>query len=457
MRTKHWKALLLVLASLLSFGSYSDSTSNILGSTWSGNYGSGYWGGNSGGQTPNLGGNTFYWGYGRGIISQTIAINQALAQTGIQVEGFQYQWHIKNGNANLYQQQGGADDFAITVDVYKANGDLYRSYEYDYGYSHDWTYHTGTETFPDQFLDPSFFGNLSVEAEGNDVGYWAGHYGPEFNVANSYITLTYSANPCYNNALYDPQCDGYAEAYAQFLYDQSCAADALYDTGCPGYAAAYFNQQCTMSGLYDTTCPNYAEAVAQEYVFTEEDHHEEEVSTTSTETMLFLDPEEIAEVPITGDPVVDSVLGDLTETVEPEPIAVVEVIEEPVEEVETTETVEIVQTESEDDPELVDDEEPDAKQNIKKAAVERAKNLAKNLSDAASLEQQKASQAQILALINYTPGFNEYQKVLNGGYLPDAQGYAETRVPESRKGLRNGLAQQLLHQKMVDMQYRREK
>ena len=67
--------------------------------------------------------------------------------------------------------------------------------------------------------------------------------------------FTYRANPCNDTALYDPSCPGYAEAYAQYEYDQNCAADALYDSGCPGYATAYFNQQCDISALYDSACP----------------------------------------------------------------------------------------------------------------------------------------------------------------------------------------------------------
>ena len=96
------------------------------------------------------------------------------------------------------------------------------------------------------------------------------------------------------------------------------------------------------------------------------------------------------------------------------------------------------------------------KEKMKKAVAKRAASLAERMSEAASLEQQQAAQAAVLALINYTPGFNDYQKSINGGYLPDVAGYPDTQVPESRRGLRNGLAQQLLHEKMVEMQYNKE-
>ena len=149
--------LLLVALWLLLLQSLPSNAQNILNQQWDGNYNLGYWGGLEGGQVPNLGGTTFYWGYGGGIISNTIAINEALQEEGVQVEGYSYVWTVKNGNANEYTNQPGIDDFDITVNVYKADGTLYQSYTYDYGYSHDWTSHSGSETFPDQYLDPAFF------------------------------------------------------------------------------------------------------------------------------------------------------------------------------------------------------------------------------------------------------------------------------------------------------------
>jgi hypothetical protein len=59
--------------------------------------------------------------------------------------------------------------------------------------------------------------------------------------------------------------------------------------------------------------------------------------------------------------------------------------------------------------------------------------------------------------MNYVAGFDTYQTTIPGGYYPDVEFYKPTTVPESRKGLRNGLAQQLLHEQMIDMQYRRER
>ena len=253
---------------------------------WTGTYGTGWWGGS---RNPAGVGNEsvpnrlptdsgFIWGGKDQIISTTIAINTALAQAGIQVNGFTYKWRVKNGNANIYQNQPGIDDFEITVEILDSNGNTYQTYVYDYGHSHNWTTHQGSETFPNQFLPPSYFSDINILAQGSDSANWAGRYGPEFNVAQSELKLTFSANPCHNDPLYDPQCQGYAVAlfnqqctqnplfdptctgYAAAYMTQQCSANPLHDPTCPGYSTAYYNQQCSLNALHDQNCPGYATA-----------------------------------------------------------------------------------------------------------------------------------------------------------------------------------------------------
>lgn len=65
---------------------------------------------------------------------------------------------------------------------------------------------------------------------------------------------------CNVNPLISPTCDGYEEAYAELIYNQSCAADPLYDIGCAGYETAYYNSQCNANALYDSGCPGYETA-----------------------------------------------------------------------------------------------------------------------------------------------------------------------------------------------------
>ena len=231
---------------------------------WSGTFGTGYWGGAqtpqgpANDQDPNAlpSGTGFVWGGNNSILSTTIAINQALQVAGIQVNGFEYEWRVKNGNANWFQGQPGIDDFVIEVDIYDAQGNLYATYQYDYSYSHNWTTHSGQELFTDPFLPPSYFGSVEISAEGSDSANWQGWYGPEFNVQDSSFSVIFSTNPCHNNPLYDPQCQGYAQA----LFNQQCTANPLYDPACPGYSTANFTQQCAANPLYDPACPGYQTA-----------------------------------------------------------------------------------------------------------------------------------------------------------------------------------------------------
>lgn len=446
----------LVWVSFSSYSSAQTTTQDLLepsAQQWSGRYGTGWWGGISGGPDPNRlpTDSGFIWSYGQSAISTTIAINNALQQQGIQVDGYQYKWKVKNGNANIYTQQPGIDPFDITVEIYKADGSLYQTYNYDYGFSHNWTEHTGTELFPDSFLPPSFFGNIDITAEAKDSGFWAGWYGPEFNVDQSEFTLIYSTNPCHNNPLYDPNCLGYAAAYAQQLYNQQCQASALYDPGCPGYATALFTQQCTNDPLYDPNCPGYSNTIIA--MTTDENHHDEEEWDPNK---TIIEPEDVYQPEITGNITVDSILGDLNEL--PTTMVEVEVVEiqteQIVQEVETTEypeTLEDFTTTSPSEENIV--EKDTGREKVKELVTEKAMDLAKAMSAAASLDQQKLVQAEILVLMDFTPGFHKYGYTLTGGAIPDGQLYKPKSLPESRRGLRNGLAQQILHEKMIDMQW----
>ena len=98
-----------------------------------------------------------------------------------------------------------------------------------------------------------------------------------------------------------------------------------------------------------------------------------------------------------------------------------------------------------------------------KAKVKKMKEIIKNklaklaivMGEAQSLSDQKALQAQISALINFVPGFSAYgQRAIPGVDFYTSTGiYKDKKVPENQRGLLNGLASQILHEKMVDQQY----
>ena len=59
----------------------------------------------------------------------------------------------------------------------------------------------------------------------------------------------------------------------------------------------------------------------------------------------------------------------------------------------------------------------------------------------------------ILAINQQTNLAMYYNASINGGVYADAPGLADSEIADNKKALRNNLAQQLLHEKMVDMQY----
>ena len=316
------------MALAFCFSSYSkaDTTTDLLdpsAQNWSGTYGTGYWQG-TGGPAPNRIPNNsgFIWSSDANIIGTTIAINTALEQAGIQVEGFSYKWRVKNGNGNLYGKQPGVDDFKITVDVLKADGSIYQSYVYDYGHSHNWTSHTGSETFANNYLPPSYFSDINISAQGSDSAGWTGHYGPEFNVSASEFNLNYSTNPCHENQLYNTSCLGYATAYATQQYNTNCAANALYDPGCPGYTALFQTQQCNANPLFSTACPGYTTAFFNQQC-TQDPQYDQNCPGFVVEeaAVVVISAETIAEPSITGDSIVDAILSE-TVTVEQNPVTV---------------------------------------------------------------------------------------------------------------------------------------
>ena len=93
-----------------------------------------------------------------------------------------------------------------------------------------------------------------------------------------------------------------------------------------------------------------------------------------------------------------------------------------------------------------EEEEKDSKERLEKAL---------SAADNSALFAQALAQGQLLQSINQATNMNSYYAAsIDGGtykefiQLPDAQ------LPDNRRGLRNNMAQQLLHQQMIDEQYK---
>ena len=436
----------LVLACCFSSYSNADTTANLLdpsAQNWSGTYGTGYWAG-TGGPAPNRLPHDagFIWGSADSLVSTTIAINTALQQAGIQVNGFNYKWRIKNANTTS-KTQTQVDPLKITVDVLKADGSVYASYEYDYGFRQGWSNRTGSETFTDNYLDPSFFGNINIGVRAKDADGSTGHYGPEFNTLRSEFNLTYSSNPCYSNALYDVACPGYATAYfnqqctanplynsgcsgyaAAYLtqqcssnplystscsgystayYNQQCNLDALYDASCTGYTNAYYVQQCDYDPLYDVTCDGYADAYYKQQC-TFNPQYDKNCEGYMAETPP-------GEIVIVEDPIVAEAITLETPIIPEREIVIEEVIIEETVVEEVIEEVIIVE------PKQVDTAKAKSKK-IKEIQQVATQSLADKMSTAASFEVQKQIQTQLINMISFVPNFSKYNKAkLYGGEL----------------------------------------
>ena len=155
------------------------------------------WGGYSGGPCPNIGlnGTGINYSYGETVLSQSFAVNQALANAGsnLQVNGYNYSWQVKNSNINN-TQPGGYDPIAtITVNLTDKNRNTIVSDVYNYGYRlANWTTFSGTRTYDNPYaLDT--LGSIGIAVRSKDSGYWAGYYGPEFQ--NFRLSLNYSVIP----------------------------------------------------------------------------------------------------------------------------------------------------------------------------------------------------------------------------------------------------------------------
>jgi hypothetical protein len=293
-------------------------------------------------------------------------------------------------------------------------------------------------------------------------------------------------------------CLYYPQEYADNVYNQQCALDPLYDYGCVGWDNAYLDQQCGISALYDESCDGWDDAYYEEYV--EEDVPEVwEVDEEDIESVFVLEEPEIFEVieiealddytliattleeaipemedlfeEMAQEELIEEIEAELEEFLEPEleeePLE--EPIEEELDEPEPEEdTVQEEQTEEEPEQEAVVEvvEQPVLKKVAKKASKKdkmreiignKLKNLATEMGEAASLEEQQKLQSLILALLNFNAGFNSYntQLLIDGVFYEDKGIYLDKDIPDNQRGLRNGLANEILHNKLMDLQWQR--
>ena len=265
-------------------------------------------------------------------------------------------------------------------------------------------------------------------------------------------------------------CLYYPQVYADNVYNQQCALDPLYDYGCDGWSDAYIEEYVEeeepqvweeveeieevfvieepqvfeiidIQPLENFTPATIEEALVEIETVFEEQAQEELIEELEAELEEFLEPE-VEEEPTEE---------ELDEQ-EPE--------EETVQEEQTTEEPqqEEVVVEVVEEPKLVETKKKASKkQKMREIISDKLKNLAVEMGEAASLEEQQKLQALILTLLNFNAGFNSYntQLLVDGIFYEDKGIYLDKDIPDNKRGLRNGLANEILHNKLMDLQWQK--
>jgi len=262
-------------------------------------------------------------------------------------------------------------------------------------------------------------------------------------------------------------CLYYPEVYADNVYNQQCELDPLYDYGCDGFSDAYIEEYVEEDEpeVWETTEENI------EAVFVLEEPEVFEViniepledytlaATTLEEAIPEMEDlfEEIAQ-----EELIEEIEAELEEFLEPEEeeLDEQEQEEEPVQEEQTTEEPqqeEIVEVAAVEEPVLVEKKKENSKKKkMREIISNKLKNLAVEMGKAVSLEEQQKLQSLVLALLNYNAGFSNYSySLIDGVFYEDRGIYLDKDIPDNKRGLRNGLANEILHKKLMDLQWQK--
>jgi len=303
-------------------------------------------------------------------------------------------------------------------------------------------------------------------------------------------------------------CLYYPQVYADNVYNNECSINPLYDYGCDGWDDAYIEE------YVEEDIPEIWEDDEEDFesiYFLEEPEVFEVIDIEPLEDftiMVAVFEESIPEMEdlfqeISQEELIEELEAELEEFFEPLPEPMEEILEEPIEELDEPEpeedTIQEEQTEEEPEQEEVVEEEPEEqeaeeteeeaeeereepepepepaavkeepkklvaqkkkaskKEKMREIISNKLKNLATEMGEAASLEEQQKLQSLILALLNFNAGFNSYntQLIVDGEFYKDEGIYLDKDIPDNQRGLRNGLANEILHNKLVDLQWQK--
>ena len=256
-------------------------------------------------------------------------------------------------------------------------------------------------------------------------------------------------------------CAWFPAQYAENLLTAECTKDSLYSMACPNWETAWLDDQCEQNPQSSPYCSNYVEPVIEEIVVDPIPEIEIEIPMLpdypidiQIEIELELEsyeeeftPEEI-EVEMELE--IEALIEPLEEAVPDEVEEEIEVTTE--EEILVEEVPVVMVAAAEPEPEKTKEEIKNDKLNeivaIKLSKISQQRALA------TTFEEQAALESYIIALLNFNAGYKNYNVLMPDGVGYESRDiYMDSFIPDNKKGLRNGLAQELLHKQMVDLQW----
>ena len=176
---------------------------------------------------PYFNNGSFNYSYGTTNVHQTVGIATALANsgTGLQVNGFNFEFTAKNGNG----WDNGMQDYLVAYANFKnAAGTIVQSYDYSNvtNRKYNWT----TFNFSETFTTPYAVKDLSTATYGfigRDNNFWLGPYGPEIKDINFSLKYSVGTDPCTTNVYSSPSCPGYASAMATLSPSSSSSSGTV--------------------------------------------------------------------------------------------------------------------------------------------------------------------------------------------------------------------------------------
>ena len=259
-------------------------------------------------------------------------------------------------------------------------------------------------------------------------------------------------------------CLYYPEEYADNVYNQQCELDPLYDYGCDGFSDAYIEEYVEEEEeVWEEEPVEQVFVIEEPPVFEVIDIEPLENYTLTATTLEEALPEmEDLFEELSQEELIEEIEAELEEFLEPEEeeLDEQEQEEEPVQEEQTTEEPqqkEIVEVAAVEEPVLVEKKkEQSKKEKMREIISNKLKNLAADMGKAVSLEEQQKLQSLVLALLNYNAGFSNYSySLVDGVFYEDRSIYLDKDIPDNKRGLRNGLANEILHKKLMDLQWQK--